>query len=156
MRFLRRPLLRGSRLGLGPSLNFLWGWSTSLCVCVSERIPSGPLCFVFRLGLGSMFFVHRLFSNNLLMHLYMYVCIQACLSWRSQAPQGAEDFPSTVRAQLCQWKVGTSRPLPWEVPNRTSLGSVREVPDFHWHSQAVTASRNVCRCPRSFPKIQRK
>ena len=50
--------------------------------------------------------------------MLMYICTQACLSERSQALQGADDLPSTVRACLCQWKVSTPWALPWEVPNR--------------------------------------
>ena len=89
-------------------------------------------------------------------YMYTYMYIQACLSGRSQALQGAENFPGTVTAWLCRWKLGTSRALPWEVPNRTFHRSAREVRTFHRHSQVLIVTKQVCRFPKSFRKVRRK
>ena len=62
------------------------------------------------------------------MYVYIHVYTQAYLSGRSHALEWPEDFPSTVRVLLCQWKVCTSRALPWEVPSRTFRSSAKEVP----------------------------
>ena len=100
------------------------------------------------------------------MYIYMYIYInvyiyihlntQACLSGRSQALRGAENFPGTVRAWICWWKLGTSRALPWEVPNRTSHGSAREGRALPPAQSGSDCAKEVCRFPRSFSKISKQ